>query len=70
MEEIEKQFGNDLNRFAKFYPKEVEHLHPINLEDTGIDLSKIYIMDKESCVIWKASSMIGYRDGILIMHER
>lgn len=73
---IKEQFGSDFDRFVKMNPEAAKDLWPTKEEyfeediDEMVEAGKVYMMDKESCVIWKAKNIVGYKDGILIMHDR
>ena len=62
-EDVDKMFilqGDPENNTIKFF----------NLLRKLVEAGKIYLADKESCVIWRADDVIGYNDGFLITHPR
>lgn len=79
---IKEQFGSDYDRFVRqSYPEEAyQQLYPINEADPfcaelerRIKNGQIHMADKESCVVWKATNVVGFRwnkQGLLILHDR
>lgn len=69
----------DLDRIRDMENADIEDFEPINKEKYDefvkiltklIKTKQIYMMDKENMIPWRASSIIGYKGGIVIAHER